>query len=197
MVTAGKRQGRKFRSSHLLHLCSGLSSPRLVPFMFSVSGGQWSAGPLPLAGSQQKVALPAPVLAAQGREAGRETARRQGTGPHGAPGLAPPALGTPPASPRGGRPHLCSMGSAFPGGVPRLEESRGSGRRLEPSCGFLSAHSPSPSPGPQGPIPPAVKGAHEGPARGCRARHPNDPPRGRSRRPDTQKLLETERASLS
>ena len=144
MVTAGKRHGRRFRSSHLLHLRSGLTSPPVLSPLCSRSAGTVVCRPLAPHPVPAESGSASSCLAAQGKKAGIETVRRQGTRAPQSPRAGTPALGTPQPPPRGGRPHLCSLDSAFPGWVPRLAESRGSwrsSRHLETSCGFLSAQS--------------------------------------------------------
>ena len=161
MVTAGNRHERRFWSSHLLHLRSGLTSPPcLVPFVFG-RRGQWSAGPLPLTRSHQKVALPAPILKAQGRAAGRESARRQGTRAPQSPRASTPSPGHPPASfqRRGGHiwalwPPLSQAGSPDWHSLGAPVGGAGTWRQVADS--FLHSHSPSLSPGPRALIPPTA-----------------------------------------
>ena len=172
-------------------------TPLPCPLYVFGQQGQWSAVPLPLTRSHQKVALPAPILKAQGRAAGRESARRQGTRAPQSPRASTPSPGHHPSIlPELGRPHLGSLASAFPGWVPRLAQPRGSCRRgwhLETSCRFLSAQSLS-FPLSRPPSPDStrcpVKGVHAGPARGSGARRPNNRPQERSHRPDTQRQNE-------
>ena len=131
MVTAGKRHGRRFRSSHLLHLRSGLTSPPVLSPLCSRSAGTVVCRPLAPHPVPAESGSASSCLAAQGKKAGIETVRRQGTRAPQSPRAGTPALGTPQSPPRGRRPHLCSLDSAFLGWVPRLAES----------CGFLSAQS--------------------------------------------------------
>lgn len=118
-------------------------TPCLVPFMFSVSGDSGLQAPCPSPGPSRKwlCQLLSGGPGEEGRDRDSEKTGNQGpTEPQG----RTPALGTPQSPPRGRRPHLCSLDSAFPGWVPRLAESRGSWRsgwHLETSCRFLSAQS--------------------------------------------------------
>lgn len=198
MVTAGKRQGRKFQTSHLLHLRSGLSSPRLVPFMFSVSGDSGLQALCPSPGPSRKWLCQLPSWRPRGGRQGEKQREDREQGPTEPQGWHPQPW-VPPSLPQRRKATSVLSGLRFPGRGPQAGGVSGSGR----SAGAWSLvahsflHNLLPSLPARGPIPPAVKGAHAGPARGCRARHPNDPPRGRSRRPDTQKHAETERASLS
>lgn len=196
-MTAGKRHGRRFRSSHLLHLRSGLTSPRLVPFMFSVSGDSGLQAPCPSPGPSRKwlCQLLSGGPGEEGRDRDSEKTGNQGpTEPLG----RHPSPGHPPASPQRRKATSVLSGIRFSGLGPQAGGVSGApggaaGTWRLVADSFLHSHSPSLSPAPRGPDSTRcpVKGAHAGPAR-----RPNDPPRGRSRRPDTQKLLETESQPL-
>ena len=154
MVTAGKRHGRRFRSSHLLHLRSGLTSPRLVPFMFSVSGDSGLQAPCPSPGPSRKwlCQLLSGGPGEEGRDRDSEKTGNQGpTEPQG----RHPSPGHPPASPQ--RPKATSVlsGIRFSGLGPQAGGVSGApggaaGTWRLVADSFLHSHSPSLSPGPPG-----------------------------------------------
>lgn len=183
MVTAGKRHGRRFRSSHLLHLRSGLTSPPVLSPLCSRSAGTVVCRPLAPHPVPAESGSASSCLAAQGKKAGIETVRRQGTRAPQSPRAAPQPW-APPSLPPEAEGHICALWTPlFQAGSPGWRSlgapggAAGTWRLVADS--FLHSHSPSLSPGPRGSDSTRcpVKGAHAGPAR-----RPNDPPRGRSRR---------------
>lgn len=125
-MTAGNRHGRRFRSSHLLYLCSGLTSPPcLVPFMFSVSRDSGLQAPCPSPGPSRKWLCQLPSWRPRGGRQGESQREDREPGSHGAPGLAPPALGTPQPPSRDGEATSGLSGLRFPGLGPQTGTASG------------------------------------------------------------------------